>query len=722
MPIPPVKISKTPMSPAERMKKSYLKRKEEDPVAHREFLEKKKRESKERRDKKKASMTEEEKEVQRALVRERLKIYRQKRKERGTGEASAPKVSKPLTRKEQEKIVLRKEKDRERKRLERQGWSRQKRKAESLKATERKKRKVMQEISGPELEESVKDGSGRSEAARRKAVLRASKALPKDPTAMDETLDDLCRMKRKSRTNAWQQKTKELLQKCDRSVVKGIVRHLCTLDKRLKRASRNMLGISRQHLWNVKNNSSFHLMQGRKTIDKSKFDLVLEFLKTNCTTLSEKRHVTKSGPGMVLKDQMNRLFQSFVQKYPDVKISRSFFYKCRAKCMKLPQLQKLNQCLCELCANIDLKLDALKPALPSIPASKTELLNAVLCNKRGELHAPECISLRCKECGPDGLKSLMKDCKKDISSYKEWVTVKKEKSSKKKLVVQESSTEELLEKLIVEMRQFPQHIFNARWQAARFNEMRKNPQNKEVVMVYDFAENYRTSYQDEIQAAHWTYEQVTIHPVVCYYRCSQCDLVTTHSVVALSDDLNHDSYAVDTFVGKVTSFLMEAGVKIERTCEWSDGCMAQYKSKGPFCLLQNRASAGLKVDRHFFGSRHGKNPSDGESAIIKSAVSRAVKCRRSVIQSATELFDFAQKNLSHPQPSACQHFVRSFVFVKSDEITRDRLPPLKTVKGTREIHSMHSSGQTVKFRNLSCSCQRCREGQECPNTTYVEQW
>ena len=54
---------------------------------------------------------------------------------------------KPLTRAQLEKIELDRKKDRERKRIERAGWTRQKRKAESLKTSERRKSKKMQQKS-----------------------------------------------------------------------------------------------------------------------------------------------------------------------------------------------------------------------------------------------------------------------------------------------------------------------------------------------------------------------------------------------------------------------------------------------------------------------------------------------------------------------------------------------------------------------------------------------
>ena len=246
---------------------------------------------------------------------------------------------------------------------------------------------------------------------------------------------------------------------------------------------------------------------------------------------------------------------------------------------------------------------------------------------------------------------------------------------------------------------FPNHLFVAAWQYHMFSSMKKNVKEGEVVSVYDFAENYRTSYQDEVQSAHWNYNQVTVHPVVNYYSCHGCTELVTHSVVVISDDLKHDAFAVDSFIRKVHSFFYEKNLKFKRSIEWSDGCAAQYKSKLPFYLLQRRGSNGLPVSRHYFGSRHGKNPSDGESAVVKSAVCRAVQCRRAVVRGAEDFFKFVSANLKKGG-EMCSHFKRDFIYVRASDIPRPRMN-VKPLPGTRSIQSLEAQDGCIKHRNLS---------------------
>lgn len=61
----------------------------------------------------------------------------------------------------------------------------------------------------------------------------------------------------------------------------------------------------------------------------------------------------------------------------------------------------------------------------------------------------------------------------------------------------------------------------------------------------DFAKNREVIYQDEIKGAFYTASQITMHPIVTYYK-SDTGLVRNSSVV-ISEDNEHDHYAVQHF-------------------------------------------------------------------------------------------------------------------------------------------------------------------------------
>ena len=101
---------------------------------------------------------------------------------------------------------------------------------------------------------------------------------------------------------------------------------------------------------------------------------------------------------------------------------------------------------------------------------------------------------------------------------------------------------ELVQELQEEVLFLAAHLFRANWQQTQFTAMRTSapfPRNT-VGMVLDFAENFTCKFQDEVQAAHWYHDQVTVHPMVTYYACPVCGETVTESLVCISDDRKHD--------------------------------------------------------------------------------------------------------------------------------------------------------------------------------------
>ena len=93
-------------------------------------------------------------------------------------------------------------------------------------------------------------------------------------------------------------------------------------------------------------------------------------------------------------------------------------------------------------------------------------------------------------------------------------------------------------------------------------------------MVQDFGENRKATYAQEIKSAHFGKGQITLHPVACFYRLG--DEVVRDSLVFLSDDTQHDHFAVNTFTHKTLEVLSKK-IMIKKVTLWSDGAASQYK-------------------------------------------------------------------------------------------------------------------------------------------------
>ena len=97
------------------------------------------------------------------------------------------------------------------------------------------------------------------------------------------------------------------------------------------------------------------------------------------------------------------------------------------------------------------------------------------------------------------------------------------------LVRNQGTLQELVQELKPEVTFLAQHLFRADWQSKQFEAIRKSRPfpARTVGTVLDFAENFTRTHQDEVQAAHWHHEQVTVHPIVSYCGCRGCQKTVT---------------------------------------------------------------------------------------------------------------------------------------------------------------------------------------------------
>ena len=262
------------------------------------------------------------------------------------------------------------------------------------------------------------------------------------------------------------------------------------------------------------------------------------------------------------------------------------------------------------------------------------------------------------------------------------------------------------------------HLFDAVWQYRQLNEAKANLQTNTLLMVLDFAENYRTIFQDEVQNAHWNYRQVTVHPLVTYYKCpvDGCEGNVIESIVCLSGDLIHDANAVKAFTEETLKYLREErNMKFEKVIQFTDGAASQYKSRIPFTHIAN---GEIPIERSFFGSRHGKSPADGVSG-----VRGAVQGKKAAVKDEDTMFTYLENNLSIVEDGSHKHTLRTFILVK--DIQRGGNLDVGTAPGTQQIHSTRScEAGCVEVRMLSCCCKHCSVGDchLCINAGIADPW
>ena len=131
-----------------------------------------------------------------------------------------------------------------------------------------------------------------------------------------------------------------------------------------------------------------------------------------------------------------------------------------------------------------------------------------------------------------------------------------------------------------------------------------------AVLQVDFAGNFSTLRQNEVQSQHWNKKQVTLFTSVVW--CQN----TCKSEVVISDNLSHTKDSVITFIDKLISELADSSVKVLQL--WSDGPSSQFKN----CFIATAIpwvdeKYSVKLCWNFFASSHGKGPVDGIGGAIK---------------------------------------------------------------------------------------------------------
>ena len=205
-----------------------------------------------------------------------------------------------------------------------------------------------------------------------------------------------------------------------------------------------------------------------------------------------------------------------------------------------------------------------------------------------------------------------------------------------------------------------------------------------------------------MKSAHYGKKQITVHPIVAYYN-EGSDLVR-HAMIMLTDNLQHDHHAVQTFVKTAIEFLTKDR-QVDSLIQFTDGAACQYKCASAFVDL-SFAEEDFKFPlyRSFYGSEHGKGESDGETGILKTKLDEAVRGGGIVVNNAQDLYNWASSEMTdvtQPGPTST-HTVsrRTFFLIDQNMIptSRERTTQMTTLPQTRKIHSIRSTTRSYQIQ------------------------
>ena len=632
-----------------------------------------------------------------ALYNEKARIRNQKRRDRLKIEAAAVTETRSKFDKKEE---------RKRKQCLRMREWRDKMSAQKKEAIKRKDREYRQKQNEKEGQQKASTSGSKLTPSKRAARIEQmiEKASPRTATKLKDR--KLFKKAQRTSIDTHVKATKQLFSACGTSRKKyaAIVRNYNINTSHHSKLS----GIAR-NTFNYKSNGNL-----KHAVHQLKKNILEKFLQdiSISTEYPNKKDVQGGKPQYILKRSLEETFELYNNRDDAMKMSFSSFAALRPKHVKLVQAARWRQCLCTSCENMNFLMVSLRVSMykdglhvPDAVLSTTKMVQASVCS------TPSwgCYDRQCKSCDSSFLPSLleewMKLSPKVVTNHWERVPTNYQGREIKRLT---KVRKELTRKAFVKMLQkmlldFPRHHFVANHQWKAYTLALESLPDDSALCVLDFAENYTSAVQGEVQSAYYGRTSITLHPIVVHYKVGT--KLIRDSVVFISDDLKHDWAAVKCFVQNLSYHLGIMAPHIRKLIMFSDGAASQYKSRLPFANISTGFDQPLKLEWNWFGSGHGKGPSDGESGVIKAYVTRFVKANEDrLIDSAQQFFQLCQEKLTNVDGDSRRHIY--FVPVSQTSALRaGAVPNAKPLPGCRKIQTMRSNSKgVVRYRRLSCFC------------------
>ena len=160
----------------------------------------------------------------------------------------------------------------------------------------------------------------------------------------------------------------------------------------------------------------------------------------------------------VLPKRRKRLHRDFLA-VNEQKLSLRSVYRHRPKHIKTSKHQAFRMCLCEVCVNVDLKLDAINQHLTAPVEGQDELSEMSVC----PYPTLSCLDRTFKECGVQCVEQKIKaTCKSEMTvpvKWYMWQMVKREKGQRREKIMQDGTLGGLLSDLMKELKPLTKHIF-----------------------------------------------------------------------------------------------------------------------------------------------------------------------------------------------------------------------------------------------------------------------
>lgn len=351
----------------------------------------------------------------------------------------------------------------------------------------------------------------------------------------------------------------------------------------------------------------------------------------------------------LLLSGLKELHYKYKEEHPFHPISFSAFAKLRPKnCVFAGAAGTHSVCVCTIHENCKLMLDAiniedLTKNLQHPLTNYKDCLQFIMCKKQ----TPSCHLNQCEKCPNIQILSellinlLNKECIHNVL-FSKWTS-----TDRSNLVTEKLPIEDFVKELCDRLNFLKPHSFIAKQQSLYLEYQKQNLRTGEVLVLYDFSENYAYVIQNASQAFHFNNDQCTVMPAVYYYRNEK--VIKHKSIVFLSDCLKHDTASVYVVQSLLINEIKK-NINVKKIIYFSDGAKQHFKNRFQIAnLLKHKEDFQISAEWHFHATAHGKNAYDGIGAIFKREATRASleAPPTQPLTNATSLFNWAKQHFTN---------------------------------------------------------------------------
>ena len=174
-----------------------------------------------------------------------------------------------------------------------------------------------------------------------------------------------------------------------------------------------------------------------------------------------------------------------------------------------------------------------------------------------------------------------------------------------RLVSVEVPTEEFKTLFKNEMESFKEDVGRVKSQYKALEDTKEKLLPGQVMLQTDFVKYYHSQNTDVVQNAYSGAANITIFPVVTYYRPEPLDDLSVQNFAIIYDEENHDASAVYAFLQKLLPNVKEQIPEISQAFLWIDSPTSQFRNKSVFQIISTHENEfGCKANWNYFEAGH----------------------------------------------------------------------------------------------------------------------